>query len=349
MPMPNLPIKTGHVFIGMAIIMGVATVGIFSGGKHESPKTKQKIETMNVVVPLIPINEGQTLSRNDITTVKWPTAYIPKGNVFEDPYKVIGRVAKQDLFPGEPIFVQKVSGSNTRGGLPAVIPNGMRAVTVSVTEVKGVAGFVKPGDRVDVLSTFEVPNDGGGESAKKTKTVLQDVLVLASAQNMVDDKQYDIDTPDGVARGDAETQSPEDPKKKGKEKAKKDNDKDKDMEKRAKEREKAKKDAEKAARLVSSVTLALTPEQTETLALAEETGDLRLALRPETDHAISELNGTDSNKLMGNGFDFAPPKVSNNFPAPPPAAKMPPMPSPVLGTQVEFIQGSDKTVYNFNQ
>lgn len=344
MPMPNLPIKTGHVFIGMAIIMGVATVGVFSGGKHESPKVKQKIETMDVVVPLVPINQGQTLSRNDITTVKWPTAYIPKGNVFEDPYKLVGRVAKQDLFPGEPIFVQKVSGSNTRGGLPAVIPPGMRAVTVSVTEVKGVAGFVKPGDRVDVLSTFEVPKEGGGESAKKTKTVLQDVLVLASAQNMVDDNQYEIDTPEGVTRGSAETEAPEDVKKKGKDKAKKDT--SKDDEKRAKEREKAKKDAEKAARLVSSVTLALTPEQTETMALAEETGDIRLALRAETDHAISELSGVDTNKLMGNGFDFEPPKASNNFPAP---AKMPPMPAPVLGTQVEFIQGNDKTTYNFNQ
>lgn len=343
MPMPNLPIKTGHVFIGMAIIMGVATVGIFSGGKHESPKIKQKLETQDVVVPLVPINEGQTLSRNDITTVKWPSAYIPKGNVFEDPYKVIGRVAKQDLFPGEPIFIQKLSGSNTKGGLPAVIPAGMRAVTVSVTEVKGVAGFVKPGDRVDVISTFEVSKEGS-EPLKKTKTVLQDVLVLASAQNMVDDDQYNIDTPDGVMRGEAETSGPDDTKKPGKDKKKKDS--DQDGEKRAKEREKARKDAEKAARLVSSVTLALTPEQTETMALAEETGDIRLALRPESDHAISDLSGVDTDKLMGRAQDFAPPR--NFAPAPPPP-KMPPMPAPVLGTQVEFIQGNDKTMYNFNQ
>ncbi len=344
MPMPNLPIKTGHVFIGLAVVMGVATIGIFSGGKHDSPKTKEKVETQDVVVPLLQVNEGQTLSRNDITIVKWPSAYIPKGSVFEDPYKVVGRVALQNLFPGEPIFIQKVSGSDSKGGLPAIIPNGMRAVTISVTEVKGVAGFVKPGDRVDVLSTFEITQEGT-QALKKTKTVLQDVLVLASAQNMVDDTQYDIDTPDGITRGDAVTHNAADDKQDPKEQQKKESAQDRD--KRLKERQKAKKEAQKEARLVSSVTLALKPEEVETMALAEETGEIRLALRPDSDHAIATLEGEDSDKLMGRASMPAPPKNSGNFPAPP--SKMPPMPAPTLGTQVEFIQGNDKTLYNFNQ
>lgn len=346
MPMSNLPIKTGHVFIGLAIVMGASTLLLFSGGKREAPKTQAKVETEKVVVPLIPLSRGQTVSRTDITTVEWPSAFLPKGVVFNDPFKVVGRVTKQDLFPGEPIFLQKLSGSNTNGGLPAIIPNGMRAVTISVTEVKGVAGFVKPGDRVDVLSTFEIPRSGG-QSVKKTKTVLQDVLVLASAQTMVDEGEYSIETPEGVSRGDAVTHAPEG-------KAAKDKDKEKekekgkvspqDLEKQAKERDKAKKAAEKAARLVSSVTLALTPSQTETLALAEETGDLRLSLRPETDHAIAKLHGADSDKLLDKP---SPPRIS--MPADPPRMKAPPMmPAPVLGAQVEFIQGNDKTIYNFN-
>jgi Flp pilus assembly protein CpaB len=212
MPMPNLPIKTGHVFIGLAIIMGVATVGIFSGTKRDVPKVQAKIETLDVVVPLIPINQGTTLSRNDVTLVKWPAEYLPKGNVFTDPYKVVGRIAKQTLYPGEPIFAQKVSGSNTKGGLPALIPAGMRAITISVSEVKGVAGFVKPGDHVDVLSTFDMPKEGG-DPVKQTKTVLQDVMVLASAQTMVDNTQIDMDTPEGVLRGEATPLKPEDIKK----------------------------------------------------------------------------------------------------------------------------------------
>jgi pilus assembly protein CpaB len=344
--MPNLPIKTGHVFIGLAVVMGVATLGIFNSGKHDTHKVQAKIETVDVVVPLTPINEGATLSRNDITLVKWPAAFLPKGSTFSDPYKVVGRIAKQTLYPGEPIFIQKVSGSNTSGGLTALIPNGMRAVTISVTEVKGVAGFVKPGDHVDVLTTIEMKKPGQEDSTKLEKTVLQDVLVLASAQNMVDNTQIDMDTPDGVTRGQATVPTPDDLKKEKDDKTKDKKPSPQELEKQAKEREKQRKDAEKAAKLVSSITLALSPEQAETIALAEESGTIRLALRPEADHAIAQLNGTNSDTLMGNAAPAIP--MEEPHPAPPPKMPTTPMPTPFLGTQVEFIQGSDKTMYNFN-
>lgn len=342
MPLRNLPIKTGHLFMGLAAIMFIVTVSIFSGGKKEAPKKPVKIATQQVVVPLVPINEGKTLSMNDITTVKWPSDFLPKGVTFSSPAQVIGRVARQDLFPGEPIFTEKVSGSNTRGGLPAIIPQGMRAVSVAVTEVKGVAGFVKPGDRVDVLTTFEV-KDQDSDEARTTKTVLQNVLVLASAQTMVDDKKYDMDTPDGVTRGEAvpsvEEESGKD-KKKDKDKKEKKELSDKEREKEAKQREKEKKEAEKAARLVSSVTLALTPEQSETLALAEESGDIRLVLRPETDHAVVKLEGVNFDQLLGKPQA---PRVARSAPAP-----MPSLPAmPVLGTSVEIIQGTEKTTATF--
>jgi Flp pilus assembly protein CpaB len=346
--MPNLPIKTGHVFIGLAVIMGVATVGIFNNGKHDNRKAQAKIETMDVVVPLTPINEGTTLSRNDVTLVKWPAAFLPKGTTFSDPYKVVGRIAKQNLYPGEPIFAQKISGTNTKGGLTAIIPDGMRAITIPVTEVKGVAGFVKPGDHVDVLTTFEIPKQDGGDAGKRTKTVLQDVLVLASAQNMVDNNQINMETPDGVIRGEATPESAEDKKKDKDDKSKDKKPSPQDLEKQAKEREKQKKEAEKAAKLVSSVTLALSPEQAETMALAEETGDLHLVLRPEADHSIAKLNGQDSDKLLGQSS--IPHEAPHQDAAPPSPPKTPaPMPTPYMGAEVEFIQGGDKTLYNFNQ
>lgn len=346
--MPNLPIKTGHVFIGLAVIMGVATVGVFSNSKHDNRKAQAKIETMDVVVPLTPINEGATLSRNDVTLVKWPAAFLPKGATFNDPYKVVGRIAKQNLYPGEPIFAQKISGTKTKGGLTALIPDGMRAITIPVTEVKGVAGFVKPGDRVDVLTTFDLSKqDGGSDSAKRTKTVLQDVLVLASAQNMVDDNQINMDTPDGVTRGEATPESSDDLKKDKDTKSKEKKLSPQELEKQAKDREKEKKEAEKAAKLVSSVTLALLPEQAETMALAEETGKLHLVLRPEADHSIAKLSGQDSDKLAGQS---TPQELPHHDVAPPPPPKTPaPMPTPYMGAEVEFIQGGDKTLYNFNQ
>lgn len=351
MPTPNLPIKTGHLFIGAAILMGVATMSIFSGGKREVAREAAKVETQEVVVPLVPINEGSVLSRSDITTVKWPSAYIPKGAVYSDPFQVVGRIAKQDLFPGEPIFNQKVSGGNNKGGLTPMIPQGRRAITIAVSEIKGVAGFIKPGDHVDVLTTFDVQKNDEHDELKKTKTVLQDVLVLASAQTMVADNHYDIETPEGVARGDAEPKKAEN-KKDGKKTDKTDKKEDpkaasQELEKMAKERAKEKKEAEKAARMVSSITVALTPEEAEKIALAEESGTLRLTLRPETDHTITSLSGIDSEKLEGktSTAKFHP---VQNF-APPPPMQIPPMgPPPSLGAQVEFIQGNDKTLYNFN-
>lgn len=340
MPLRNLPIKTGHLFIGLAVIMFIITVSVFSSGKKGSATVAakpQKIATQEIVVPLIPISKGTTITLNDVTSVKWPKEFLPKGVTFEDTHMVAGRVAKQDLFPGEPIFTEKVSGSDTNGGLPAVIPNGMRAISVAVTEVKGVAGFVKPGDRVDVLSTFEV--DKGEEKVRITRTVLQNVLVLASAQTMVKDTRYDIDTPDGVTRGEAT------PKPVEKDADKQDTSKKsrEDKEKTAKQREKERKDAEKAARLVSSVTLAVTPEQVEKMALAEETGEIRLSLRPETDHQVTTLGGVNFNQLLSGDSG------SNDFPTPSlPSA--PTAPAVRMGTQVEFIQGSEKpTVYSFSQ
>ncbi len=345
MPKPNLPIKTGHIFIGLAVVMGLATLGVMNGGKEDSPKKMEaKVETQDVVVPLVPINQGETLASSDVTVVKWPAAFLPKGKVFSNAYELVGRVAKQDLFPGEPIFNQKVSGGETHGGLTALIPKGMRAITIAVTEVKGVAGFVKPGDRVDILTTFEVEKHDG-PTARKTKTVLQDLLVLASAQTMVDENKYQIDTPPGVTNGEATTSTggKATPSGEGEKSAE---EPAVSPEQKAIDRDKEKSDAEKAARLVSSVTLALTPEQAETLALAEESGSLRLVLRADADHSIAKLNGVNSEKLLG---DSEPPPMPVF--SPPPKVAPPPMPMPMasFGSQVEFIQGNDKTLYNFNQ
>ncbi|WP_373532086.1 Flp pilus assembly protein CpaB [Vampirovibrio sp.] len=354
MPTPNLPIKTGHVFIGLAVVMGITTVSLFSGGKP-APKVQaqQKIETVEVVVPLVQINQGQTLSLNDLTRVQWPAAFLPRGETFDKPYMVSGRVAKQTLFPGEPIFIQKVSGSNSAGGLTALIPVGKRAVTIAVSEIKGVAGFVKPGDHVDILSTFEIERNDE-KSLKKTTTVLQNILVLASAQTMVKDDDYNIETPEGVEKGTALKTSKTELAKKN-DKANPENEKAKkpeEIEKRLKEKRKAQKEAAKEAKLVSSVTLAVNPDQVELLALAEESGELRLSLRSEADNSIADLSGQNSDQLHGKPMFVARQTPEYNPPPPPPPSAMPPsappMPAPFLGAQVEFIQGDDKTLYNFN-
>jgi pilus assembly protein CpaB len=347
MPLPNLPIKTGQMFMGAAIIMGLLTVGVFTSDqkKEKKPKT-MKIETQSVVVPMVPVKEGQTLSTDDVTAVQWPKAYLPKGSTFADTYQVIGRIAKQDMYPGEPVYKEKVSGSDTNGGLPAIIPEGMRAVTVDVNEVKGVAGFVKPGDRVDVLTTFDVNDHESGETVRITRTVLQNALVLASAQTMVDDSRVNMETPEGVTRGSVqpvEEEKTDKKKDKDKDKDKKKEKSDADAQKERKAREKEKAAAEKKARLTSSVTLALLPVEAQRMALAEETGQIRLVLRPENDHVVSEVPGVDLNELLGRIAPARKPKRDGGTmptaAAPPPSFSMPPVPR----NSIEVIQGTEKT------
>jgi pilus assembly protein CpaB len=86
----------------------------------------------------------------------------------------------------EPILDKKLAPVEAGGGLPATIPEGMRAVSVAVNEVVGVAGFVIPGTMVDVLVTGTLTGNSGGSI---TRTILENVRVLAAGQKMEQDRE----------------------------------------------------------------------------------------------------------------------------------------------------------------
>src|SRR5438552_1093667 len=96
------------------------------------------------------------------------------------PYTTLFRSVIVPIAQGEYVLPEKLAGENAGYGLPALIPTGMRAVSVRVNEVIGVAGFVVPGTRVDVLLTGS-PSGSGGE---RTTTVLENVAVIASGQRL---------------------------------------------------------------------------------------------------------------------------------------------------------------------
>lgn len=181
--MSGMPIKPGHVYIVVALIFAVVSAVMIQNiaVKKATPKKVAKLETQSVTVASANLPAGTTIAPEDVTVVEWPSKYLVSANVFDDKYSVVGRTVKSDLVPGEPVYKQKLTGDKSSGGLPVLIPKGFRAITIGVSETKGVAGFVNPGDRVDVLVTV---NEGGREN-KLTKIVLQNVLVLASAQQMV--------------------------------------------------------------------------------------------------------------------------------------------------------------------
>lgn len=93
---------------------------------------------------------------------------------------VLGMITKSELIQGEPVNVNRLFRKGDKLSLSAIIPKGMRAITIPVDEVIGVAGFVKPGEKVDLIGTMQPK--GKGESS--SWTLLQDVEVLAVSQDM---------------------------------------------------------------------------------------------------------------------------------------------------------------------
>ena len=96
--------------------------------------------------------------------------------------EVQDRVLKTSVQRGEAILSSKLAPVGSGGGLSAVIANGKRAMTVRVNDVVGVAGFALPGNYVDILVNAQQDTAKGGDTRQITKTVLENVLVLAVAQ-----------------------------------------------------------------------------------------------------------------------------------------------------------------------
>lgn len=318
----SLPIRTGHLFIIGALVLAVISAVLVKNLASQKPDHKVALDTVPVVVATQAIASGKALSGEDLKVVQWPKNYLPLGSIYERPSDLIGRIVQISLLPGEPIYRQKLAGENSKGGLPVIIPNGMRATSVGVSEIKDVAGFVKPGDHVDVLTTYTVRHES--EDVQVTKTVLQDVLVLATAQEMLEETVQNPETPAVLT-----SQEPEDPK---------------EAKKKARQAEREAKKAEKTAKnkLASTVTLALWPEQVEALVLAQEMGEVHLSLRPEGEHAMADLGGVTSVSLSSNmGMGGSVVELQEPDTADATTSAAPP------ANSIEFIQGTDKTAISF--
>ena len=102
--------------------------------------------TKTLVVAAKNVEPGDALTADHLTLQKWPEESVPKGVFFKNK-GLIGRVVPNGLVKGEPVMLSKLAPEGAAGGMSAVVAEGMRAVTVQVDEVIGVAGYVKKGDR----------------------------------------------------------------------------------------------------------------------------------------------------------------------------------------------------------
>jgi pilus assembly protein CpaB len=134
---------------------------------------------IDVIVASNDLQVGTKIDEHDIRIIKVPVSALPTGAPRRRS-DVIGHGVIIPMTKGEFVLSTKLAGDNAGSGLPSLITNGMRAVSVRVNEVVSVAGFVTPGTRVDVLLT----GTPTGANEQETTTVLQNVLVLASGHTL---------------------------------------------------------------------------------------------------------------------------------------------------------------------
>lgn len=139
--------------------------------------------TGTIVVASAPLTFGTALTRENIREIPWPAGRLPDGaySSKEELLKDGRRAVLARFARDEPILKTKVTGPDQRASLSALLEEGKRAVTVRVDDVRGVAGFVLPGDRVDVLLIRQVPRPNG-PADNISDVLLQNVKVLAVDQ-----------------------------------------------------------------------------------------------------------------------------------------------------------------------
>ena len=288
------PSAVAVVSVVALIFAGLASWGVYNYLEQETHKTKAaQMDRAVVAVGDLPI--GTKLNATQVKVVGWPKESKPQGS-FVDVAAVTDRVVIKPVSAGDVITEQKLLPKDVKGAggmMTYAVPEGHRAVTVGVNEVAGVAGFIVPGNQVDLVLTTQIPSR---PSDNISKIILQNVPILATGQITTEQK-------DGKPV------------------------------------------------VVPTVTLDLTPEDSEKLVLAASKGSLQLLLRNVMDKAPVDSRGATIVKVLS-GIETPAVKapVTKGKPRPAKAVKPvqvrqpPPPPSPYT---VEVIKGTSKSSRQF--
>jgi len=203
------------------------------------PVREVEVATVQVAVAVENLPVGTRLEKQHVKLVDWPASNPIEGGLFSVE-AAVGRGLTSSVSVNEPLTESRLASLESGAGLPPIIPEGMRAMSVRVNEVIGVAGFTVPGTRVDVLLTLDARNGG------MTRAVVSNVQVLTAGTAM--------------------------------------------------DQEQAKEGKPMPSTVV---TLLLTPEDAERIALAQSSGSLMLVLRNPLDVVPTETKGIRRASLMG--------------------------------------------------
>jgi len=172
------------VLAGIFGVLAVVLVNIWLAGQRNALAQSNGVQASTVVIAAVPLKFGDALSVDKLREIAWPAGDVPAGAFKTVKEAMAGdgaRQALQSISANEPILAAKITGPGQRATLSAVLGEGMKAVSIRVNDVLGVAGFVFPGDRVDVLLTRNVRSDDGADKSF-VDVLLQSVKVLAVDQ-----------------------------------------------------------------------------------------------------------------------------------------------------------------------
>jgi pilus assembly protein CpaB len=239
--------KTTRVLLilGLAAISGLAAGYSALRYLSERPAAMTVSSSGGESVPVVLASRdlvlGQVLEEADLRLVEWPAGAVPTGFAGSKE-ELVGRSLMTDVQANEAILSGKLADSGLRG-IVALIPPGMRAMSIRVDQVVGVAGFVTPQTKVDVILIMRPP----GSQDPMSKVILQNLQAVAAGQEIQE-------APDGKPV------------------------------------------------TVTVVTVLVTPEEAERLALASSEGDIRLALRNTMDLESVETGGERASRLLAGGW-----------------------------------------------
>lgn len=183
------------ISLALSLLLGIAAFLLLRGGNSseaqptaslERSEAPSRVVTQDILIVTAELAAGEPVLAEHVRKRAWPVDMLPEGavsdlSVLQNPS--VPMIAQGPLFEGEPLLYIKIAPTPPRRMLSQDIPDGMRAVSIAVTLETSVAGFVLPGDRVDLMAYEPVPGETGPD-AFKARPLLESVLVLAVDQIM---------------------------------------------------------------------------------------------------------------------------------------------------------------------
>jgi pilus assembly protein CpaB len=178
-----------RMLIGLAVAVVVGLLlSTYVYRAFKNATAVKPIISQHIVVAAVPLQLGTRVDANNLRLIPWPSNE-PVSGMFTRIEDCANRALITPVAENEPILESKLASVQSGAGLPATIPEGMRALSVAVNEVVGVAGFVIPGTMVDVLVTGRIAGSSHGGDENITRTILENVKVLAAGQKIEQDRE----------------------------------------------------------------------------------------------------------------------------------------------------------------